>query len=122
MKKKLPLLRGSHKPQGNRILGISTSQQSQIVYLDTPGFHSGYKRALNKYMNKLARHCYEEVDLVVFVVDRSKWLKEEKDILNNLMHLNKPVILAINKIDRLEKKEDLLPLIDEIQQNLIFYQ
>ena len=67
-------------------------------------------------MNKLARHCYEEVDLVIFVVDRSKWLKEEKDILNNLMHLNKPVILAINKIDRLEKKEDLLPLIDEIQQ------
>ena len=47
---------------------------------------------INKYMNKLARHCYEEVDLVVFVVDRSKWLKEEKDILNNLIHLNKPVI------------------------------
>ena len=112
----------SRKPQTtrNRILGISTSQQSQIVYLDTPGFHSGYKRALNKYMNKLARHCYEEVDLVVFVVDRSKWLKEEKDILNNLMHLNKPVILAINKIDRLEKKEDLLPLIDEIQQKFNF--
>ena len=44
----------SRKPQTtrNRILGISTSQQSQIVYLDTPGFHSGYKRALNKYMNK----------------------------------------------------------------------
>ena len=112
----------SRKPQTtrNRILGISTSQQSQIVYLDTPGFHSGYKRALNKYMNKLARHCYEEVDLVVFVVDRSKWLKEEKDILNNLMQLNKPVILAINKIDRLEKKEELLPLIDEIQQKFNF--
>ena len=112
----------SRKPQTtrNRILGISTSQQSQIVYLDTPGFHLGYKRALNKYMNKLARHCYEEVDLVVFVVDRSKWLKEEKDILNNLMHLNKPVILAINKIDRLEKKEELLPLIDEIQQKFNF--
>ena len=76
----------SRKPQTtrNRILGISTNQKSQIVYLDTPGFHTGYKRALNKYMNKLAKHCYEEVDLVVFVVDRFKWFKEENDTLNNL--------------------------------------
>ena len=76
----------SRKPQTtrNRILGISTSQQSQIVYLDTPGFHSGYKRALNKYMNKLARHCYEEVDLVIFVVDRSKSYNKEKLISQHI--------------------------------------
>lgn len=112
----------SRKPQTtrNRILGISTNQKSQIVYLDTPGFHSGYKRALNKYMNKLAKHCYEEVDLVVFVVDRFKWLKEENDTLNNLKELNKPIILAINKIDRLENKEELLPFIKDIQQKFNF--
>lgn len=112
----------SRKPQTtrNRILGISTSQESQIVYLDTPGFHTGHKRALNKYMNKLAKHCYEEVDLVVFVVDRFKWLKEEKNILDSLKELNKPIILAINKIDRLEKKEELLPLINEIKQKFDF--
>jgi GTP-binding protein Era len=112
----------SRKPQTtrNRILGISTSQESQIVCLDTPGFHTGHKRALNKYMNKLAKHCYEEVDLVVFVVDRFKWLKEEKNILDSLKELNKPIILAINKIDRLEKKEELLPLISEIKQKFDF--
>ena len=112
----------SRKPQTtrNRILGISTNLKSQIVYLDTPGFHSGYKRALNKYMNKLAKHCYEEVDLVVFVVDRFKWLKEENDTLNNLKELNKPIILAINKIDRLENKEELLPFIKDIQQKFNF--
>ena len=112
----------SRKPQTtrNRILGISTNQKSQIVYLDTPGFHIGYKRALNKYMNKLAKHCYEEVDLVVFVVDRFKWLKEENDTLNNLKQLNKPIILAINKIDRLENKEELLPFIKDIQQKFNF--
>ena len=112
----------SRKPQTtrNRILGISTNQKSQIVYLDTPGFHTGYKRALNKYMNKLAKHCYEEVDLVVFVVDRFKWLKEERDTLNNLKDLNKPIILAINKIDRLENKEELLPFIKDIQQKFNF--
>ena len=112
----------SRKPQTtrNRILGISTNQKSQIVYLDTPGFHTGYKRALNKYMNKLAKHCYEEVDLVVFVVDRFKWFKEENDTLNNLKQLNKPIILAINKIDRLENKEELLPFIKDIQQKFNF--
>ena len=112
----------SRKPQTtrNRILGISTNQKSQIVYLDTPGFHTGYKRALNKYMNKLAKHCYEEVDLVVFVVDRFKWFKEENDTLNNLKELNKPIILAINKIDRLENKEELLPFIKDIQQKFNF--
>ena len=112
----------SRKPQTtrNRILGISTNQKSQIVYLDTPGFHTGYKRALNKYMNRLAKHCYEEVDLVVFVVDRFKWLKEENDTLNNLKELNKPIILAINKIDRLENKEELLPFIKDIQQKFNF--
>ena len=112
----------SRKPQTtrNRILGISTNQKSQIVYLDTPGFHTGYKRALNKYMNNLAKHCYEEVDLVVFVVDRFKWLKEENDTLNNLKELNKPIILAINKIDRLENKEELLPFIKDIQQKFNF--
>ena len=112
----------SRKPQTtrNRILGISTNQKSQIVYLDTPGFHTGHKRALNKYMNKLAKHCYEEVDLVVFVVDRFKWLKEENDTLNNLKELNKPIILAINKIDRLENKEELLPFMKDIQQKFNF--
>jgi GTP-binding protein Era len=112
----------SRKPQTtrNRILGISTNQKSQIIYLDTPGVHTGYKRALNKYMNKLAKHCYEEVDLVVFVVDRFKWLKEENDTLNNLKELNKPIILAINKIDRLENKEELLPFIKDIQQKFSF--
>jgi GTP-binding protein Era len=120
LKKKIAIT--SRKPQTtrNRILGISTNQKSQIIYLDTPGVHTGYKRALNKYMNKLAKHCYEEVDLVVFVVDRFKWLKEENDTLNNLKELNKPIILAINKIDRLENKEELLPFIKDIQQKFSF--
>ena len=55
----------SRKPQTtrNRILGIFSENNNQIVFLDTPGVHSGFKRALNKYMNRVARNCYEEVDL-----------------------------------------------------------
>ena len=116
LKKKIAIT--SRKPQTtrNRILGILTADDSQLVLLDTPGFHTGYKRALNKYMNKLATQCYEEVDLIVFVVDRFKWLQEEKNILDRLKVLDKPIILAINKIDRLENKNELLPLMKEMQE------
>ena len=99
----------SRKPQTtrNRILGIHSENNSQIVFLDTPGVHLGYKRQLNKVMNKIASHCYEEVDLVLFLVDRFKWQKEEEAILENLKNLNKPVVLVINKIDRLKDKAEL---------------
>ena len=106
----------SRKPQTTRkrILGIFSENNNQIVFLDTPGVHSGFKRALNKYMNRVARNCYEEVDLVIFVVDRGRWQKEEENILKNLKELNKPIFLVINKIDRLKSKNNLLPVITDL--------
>ena len=112
----------SRKPQTtrNRILGILSEKDSQIVFLDTPGVHFGYKRQLNKVMNKIASHCYEEVDLVLFLIDRLKWQKEEENILNSLKTLNKPVVLVINKIDRLKDKTKLLAFIKDISQKFNF--
>tara|TARA_Y100000022_G_scaffold192162_1_gene194026 strand:- start:342 stop:1235 length:894 start_codon:yes stop_codon:yes gene_type:complete len=112
----------SRKPQTtrNRILGILSDKDSQIVFLDTPGIHIGYKRQLNKVMNKIASHCYEEVDLVLFLVDRLKWQKEEENILKSLKNLNKPVILAINKIDRMKDKTKLLAFIKDIKEKFNF--
>ena len=112
----------SRKPQTtrNRILGILSDKDSQIVFLDTPGVHLGYKRQLNKVMNKIASHCYEEVDLVLFLIDRLKWQKEEDNILKSLKTLNKPVVLVINKIDRLKDKTKLLAFIKDISQKFNF--
>mgnify|MGYP001310089838 FL=1 len=112
----------SRKPQTtrNRILGILSEKDSQIVFLDTPGVHLGYKRQLNKVMNKIASHCYEEVDLVLFLIDRLKWQKEEENILNRLKTLNKPVVLVINKIDRLKDKTKMLAFIKDISQKFNF--
>ena len=112
----------SRKPQTtrNRILGILSEKDSQIVFLDTPGVHLGYKRQLNKVMNKIASHCYEEVDLVLFLIDRLKWQKEEENILNSLKTLDKPVVLVINKIDRLKDKTKLLAFIKDISQKFNF--
>jgi len=112
----------SRKPQTtrNRILGILTEEKTQIVFLDTPGVHLGYKRQLNKVMNKIASHCYEEVDLVLFLIDRFKWQKEEENILKSLKNLNKPVVLVINKIDRLSDKTKLLAFIKDISEKFNF--
>ena len=112
----------SRKPQTtrNRILGILSEKDSQIVFLDTPGVHLGYKRQLNKVMNKIASHCYEAVDLVLFLIDRLKRQKEEENILNSLKTLNKPVVLVINKIDRLKDKTKLLAFIMDISQKFNF--
>ncbi len=112
----------SRKPQTtrNRILGILSEENSQIVFLDTPGVHLGYKRQLNKVMNKLASQCYEEVDLVLFLIDRTKWQQEEDKILESLRNLNKPVVLVINKIDRLKDKSKLYAFIDEISKKFNF--
>ncbi len=112
----------SRKPQTtrNRILGILSEENSQIVFLDTPGVHLGYKRQLNKVMNKLASQCYEEVDLVLFLIDRTKWHQEEDKILESLRNLNKPVVLVINKIDRLKEKSKLYAFIDEISKKFNF--
>ena len=112
----------SRKPQTtrNRILGILSEENSQIVFLDTPGVHLGYKRQLNKVMNKLASQCYEEVDLVLFLIDRTKWQREEDIILESLRNLNKPVVLVINKIDRLKEKSKLYAFIDEISKKFNF--
>ena len=106
----------SRKPQTtrNRILGIFSDAKNQIVFLDSPGVHSGHRRALNKYMNKVARTCYEEVDLVIFVIDRGRWLREEENILKNLKELDKPIILVINKIDRLKNRNGILPIINDL--------
>ena len=101
-------------------MGILSEENSQIVFLDTPGVHLGYKRQLNKVMNKLASQCYEEVDLVLFLIDRTKWQQEEDKILESLRNLNKPVVLVINKIDRLKEKSKLYAFIDEISKKFNF--
>ena len=71
-------------------------------------------------MNKIASHCYEEVDLVLFLIDRFKWQKEEENILKSLKNLNKPVVLVINKIDRLSDKTKLLAFIKDISEKFNF--
>ena len=106
----------SRKPQTTRhqILGIKTEGPVQAIYVDTPGMHEEEPRALNRYMNRAASAALKHVDVVVFVVDRHHWTAADDMVLQKLTHLSCPVILAVNKVDQVEKRETLLPVLEQL--------
>ena len=101
----------SRKPQTTRhqVLGIKTEDQHQIIFVDTPGLHRGAEKAINRYMNRTASSAIKDVDLVVFVVDRTAWTDEDQMVLEQIQSAGIPAILAVNKVDLLADKAELLP-------------
>jgi GTP-binding protein Era len=101
----------SRKPQTTRhqVLGIKTEGNHQIIFVDTPGLHRDEPKAINRYMNRAATAAIRDVDLVVFVVDRTAWTDEDQMVLEHVARSGLPVMLAVNKVDLLQDKEELLP-------------
>ena len=91
----------SRKPQTtrHRFLGIRTDNENQIIFVDTPGFHSGQKRALNRYMNKVASNAMRGVDIVLYVLDKLNYLIEAASYLNA-----KLIILPLFEASCLDQK------------------
>ena len=114
----------SRKPQTTRqrIIGIKTEGDSQVVYVDTPGLHQGEKKALNRYMNRVARSTLQEVDVVVFIVQALQWTSQDKAILSYLADVTVPVVLVINKIDLVKNKAELLPYVETVSSKFSFQQ
>lgn len=113
----------SRKPQTTRhqILGMKTTGDVQAIYVDTPGLHEGYtEKALNRYINKVASNAIKDVDLVVFVVDRTKWTPEDEVVLQKIKGANVPCVLVINKVDHLADKSTLLPYLQEVSAKMDF--
>lgn len=110
------------KPQTTRwqILGIKTLPHAQIIFIDTPGIHNQEKRAMNRYMNRIASSVILDADVIVFMIDATQWRDEDELVLEKLKHSEKPVILAINKIDLLNDKAELLPVIDKLKDRFEF--
>jgi len=108
----------SHKPQTtrHRITGINTLKQGQIIYLDTPGIHRRGDKAMNKYLNKTAKTTLGGVDLIIFIVEALVWTDEDEDVLTAVIQSRLPVILVVNKVDLVNKKEALLPYLTKLHQ------
>jgi GTPase len=113
----------SRKPQTtrHRILGISTSEKGQVIYLDTPGMHHGEQRALNRYLNRTADTTLLGVDVIVWLIDGLVWQEYDDIILKKLEQAGLPVILAVNKVDKIKDKEDILAFFDQAQKRFPFH-
>lgn len=106
----------SHRPQTtrHRIHAIDTADNYQMVFVDTPGIHIGNKKAINSYMNKAASSSIRDVDMILWLVESDKWTKEDSRVLEHIEQVDVPVILCINKIDKLRSAQEVLPFLEKI--------
>ena len=112
----------SNKPQTtrNRIQTVFTDKRGQIVFLDTPGIHKA-KNKLGEYMVKVSTRTLRDVDMVLWLVEPSTFIGEgDEHIFEILSSVNIPVILAINKMDSLKQKEDMLEVIAKYSSRMQF--
>jgi GTPase len=112
----------SPKPQTtrHRILGILTRPDAQVIFVDTPGLHAGARRAMNRHMNRAALVSLQDADVNVFVVEALRWTDEDQRVLDELVKRGRPIILVLNKADKVFPKERLLPFIDELNRRASF--
>ncbi len=112
----------SRKPQTtrHRVTGIRSEGDTQFIFVDTPGLHKADKKALNRAMNATVLEVLNDVDVVLFMVDRLTFNDEDQMVLDALAAIKKPVLLLINKIDLLEQRERLLPHMDRLSKKRDF--
>lgn len=106
----------SRRPQTtrHRIVGIKTAEHYQIVFVDTPGLHTRQPRAMNRYLNRTATDSLADVDVVVLVIEGTHWQEDDDWVLQKLQDLSCPVIVAVNKVDRINDKQTLLPFLQQL--------
>jgi GTP-binding protein Era len=111
----------SRKPQTtrHRITGVVTDQASQFVFVDTPGYQTRHGSALNRSMNKSVRVALADVDLTLLVIEATRFAAEDKAVVA-LLPKGQTVILAANKIELLEHRDQLLPLFAEVSATYPF--
>ncbi len=112
----------SRKPQTTQqnILGIKTQADSQLIFVDTPGLHHDVTKPANKIMNRAARQVVNEVDVVVLIVEALRWQDDDEWIIKLLADNTCPVILAINKVDKLDSIQQLLPYVQMLSAKCDF--
>lgn len=114
----------SRKPQTTRqrILGIQTEGDTQVVYVDTPGLQVRPAKALNRSMNREALSALDGVDLALFVVQANRWTDVDGHALAQIKASGLPVILAVNKIDLFKEKRLLLPVLETLAAKHAFHE
>lgn len=107
----------THKPQTTRhnIRGILSLENCQLILIDTPGIQLGNKRLMSKVLVHNALSSLQNVDIILMLVELDQWDNEDEYLLSQIKLVNRPTILAINKVDKIRDKEKLLPIIERIK-------
>ena len=120
LEKKVSITSRKSQTTRNNILGIKTVGNKQMIFIDTPGMHVKSKKTMNKILNKSAQSIIEDSDIVLFVLQRLSLDKEDQLIIEKLKESEQKTICVINKIDQIEDKNKLLPLIDKLSSQYPF--
>jgi GTP-binding protein Era len=106
----------SPKPQTtrHRIVGIMSGPGFQAVFLDTPGLHARMHRGLNRAMNRAALGSLAEADLLLVVLDATRFTREDEAVLDRVRQAGKPAVLIVNKCDKVKPREKLLPTLERL--------
>lgn len=112
IKQKISITSRKAQTTRHRIHGILTDAQSQFIFVDTPGFQMRHRSQLNQTMNRVVLQSMQNVDVILFVVEAGQFGREDEQVLEQLPE-NIPVVLVINKIDRLPDKLQLLPFMQK---------
>jgi GTP-binding protein Era len=112
----------SRKPQTtrHRILGIKTTEAGQLIFMDTPGMHQDEKKVLNRQLNKTADSTLLGVDVVLWLLDGLYWHEYDEQIFRKLENANLPVILVVNKIDKIKDKQTMLAFFTQAKERYPF--
>jgi len=96
----------------HRLLGIHTTEDTQYLFVDTPGFQLRHINALNRGLNRTVRQVMSEVDVVLFVAEATRFGDEDRKVVE-ILPTNTPVLLVVNKADQLDNRAEILPFIQE---------
>ncbi len=114
LEKKVSITSRKSQTTRNNILGVKTHKNKQMIFIDTPGMHIKSEKTMNKILNRSAQSIIEDSDLVLFVVQRLSFDKNDELIIQKLKDTNQKVFCVINKIDQVENKNKLLPFLEMI--------
>ena len=120
MGRKVSIVTAKPQTTRHRILAVHSTDDAQIVFVDTPGLHQNAGKAMNRLMNRAAANALADADLVLFMTDATRWTAEDEAALQRLDACNCPVIAVLNKVDKISPKEKLLQALGQMAERYKF--
>ncbi len=114
---KLSITAGKPQTTRHQILGVLTEGSTQLAVIDTPGIHQSATRALNRSLNRAARAALEEADILVWVIDATRFTAEDELVAGLIRDAGKPLVIVLNKIDRIPDKSTLFPRLEQLSKD-----